>query len=219
MAYKRKRTTATTRRRVRRRTTMRVPRVPSGVPSTSMFKLKCKSFLYNWTFSSASTTGFWKYLSLNPTLLNSFNEHAQIFDEYKITGFQYEFRPNYDSFDVASTGSLGTFHTALDPCSTTAPNGVYGALTLNNFFEQSQNVRSHPADKVVRIYVKPKIASQVYGGGTNGRLINAPWLKTSDNFVDHRGFHAYMQQFNFAGSTLISYDVYVTIYCMFRGNK
>lgn len=217
--YKRKRPTTTTRRRVRRRTATSKSRISRGVPNTSMFRLKCKAYLYNWTFSSATTTGFWKYFSLNPTILASFNEHAQIFDEYKLTGYQYEFRPNYDSFDFSTSGSLGTFHTAVDPSSTTSPNGVYGSPTLNNFFEQAQNVKSHNANKVVKVYIKPKIASQVYGGGQSGRLTASPWLKTSDNLVDHRGFHAYMQQYNFSGTTAISYDVYVTFYVLFRGNK
>ena len=219
--YKRKRPTTTTRRRVRRRTAIGKSRISRGVPSTSMFRLKCKAYLYNWQFSNASTFGFWRYLSLNPTILASFAEHAAIFDEYKLYGYQYEFRPNFDGFDIAADRNCGNLHIAVDPGSTVSPNGVYGTATLNNFFEQSQNVKTYKQSQIVRAYVKPKVASQVSGGGLTGRLSYSPWLKTSDNTTDHRGLHVYLQQFTGAQglSSPISYDVYVTFYVMFRGNK
>ena len=219
--YKRKRTSPSTRRRVRRRTAYRRKSMLTRNPNVSTFRLKCKSFLTNWTFSSASTIGFWRYLSLNPAILTSFAEHAAIFDEYKLYGYQYEFRPSYDGVDYnAAVASLGNMHLAVDPGSTVSPSGVYGTTTLNTFFEQSQNVKTYKCDQVVKAFVRPKVAMQVSGGGTTGRLQASPWLKTSDSFVDHRGLHVFLQQFTgISTPATMSYDIFVTFYVMFRGNR
>ena len=129
--YKRKRTSPATRRRVRRRTAYGRKSMLTRNPNVSTFRLKCKSFLTNWTFSTATTFGFWRYLSLNPAILTSFTEHAAIFDEYKLYGYQYEFRPSYDGVDYnAAVASLGNMHIAVDPGSTVSPSGVYGTTTL-----------------------------------------------------------------------------------------
>lgn len=222
--YKRKRSTTATRRRVRRRTALRRKSTITRNPRVSHFSLKVKSYLYNWTRDTLSTAGFWRYLSMNPTLLTSFNEHAVIFDEYKLNGVMFELRPSYDAIDVSGVNSAtpirqGHCHVAVDPCSIVNPTGAYSTAVTNVFFEQSQSVKTYKADQVVKFFYKPKVGSQVSGGGTTGRLINSPWLKCTDTAVDHRGAHVFLQSFSQGTDSYMSYDVFATLYLQFRGNR
>ena len=221
--YKRKRTSNSVRRRVRRRTAMRRSSVPRGIPTLSTFRLKQKAFLYNWTRDTSSTNGFWRYLSLNTTFLPGLAEHQNVFDEYKITGIQFELRPNYDAYDYTNVvvnplQNMGSVHVAVDPASVVAPIGAAGSASLNVFLEQSQNVKTYKPDQVIRFYYKPKVASQVAGGGTTGKLSYASWYKTTDSGIDHRGAHVYLQGHN-NGVGIMSFDVFATYYVIFRGNR
>jgi len=152
-------------------------------------------------------------------------EHALVFDEYKINGLLYEFFPSYDGLDAGTVGAnnvYGQFHTAIDPASTLTPTGSQGIATLNNFMQQGDNIKTSKVSQVKRVYFKPKVASQVFGGGIAGRLIKAPWLKTTEANVDHRGFHAYLYPNNGTPSTNlmpITYNVYITYYIQFRGSR
>jgi len=218
MAYKRKRsTTATTGRRVRRRTVrpMRNLRLAGGGQT---FFVKQKTFFQTLTFSSAAVSGFWRYWSTTPANMSNFLQHSVVFDEYKITRVQFEFRPQWDNFSPDnSLWSSGIIHTIIDPSSYTVPGGSYGSGTLNSFLEQG-NVKSQRfGTNVIRSF-KPKVASQVSGGGLSGRLIAAPWLKTDDVSVQHNGMHVYLQQFD-SGLLPMKYDVFVTHSIMFRGHR
>jgi len=217
MAYKRKRsTTATTGRRVRRRTA-RPSRNLRMVGSPTFF-VKQKTFFQTITFSSASIAGYWRYWSTTPSNMSNFGQHATVFDEYKIVGVTFEFRPQWDNFSPDnSLWSSGVIHTIVDPSSSTIPAGAFGTGSLNAFLEQG-NVKSQRFGTNVVRYFKPKVSTQVSGGGLSGRLIPAPWCKTDDVAVQHNGMHVYLQQFD---STLLpmKYDVFVTHHIMFRGHR
>lgn len=219
---KRKAPARATRRRVRRRTA--VMRPSRGIPHASMFHTKLKHYMETWTFSAASTAGFWRYYTFTPTNLGTqYDEYRLIFDEYKITGVTLELRPNYDDVGnwATNAGALGTFHYCIDTASQTTPSGVLGPTTLNYFLEQSQNVRSSKVDTVKRIYYKPKVASQVQGGGFQGKSQFAPWLKCG--FADgtiYNGVHLFIQPPNTLSPTdfMVRYDIFVTATMSFRGN-
>jgi len=216
MAYKRKRsTTATTGRRVKRRTArpMRSLRMAS-----STFYVKQKSFLEQWQFSTAAVTGFWRYYTTTAGAMYNFTQHAAVFDEYKITNVTFEFRPQWDNFSPDnSLWSSGNIHTINDPKSTLVPSGAFSSGTLNSFLEQG-NVKSRRFGTVVALSFKPAIAKQIYGGGLSGVMSSAPWIKTSEASVEHRGFHVYLQQ-NDATLLPVKYDVFVTYTIMFRGHR
>jgi len=213
MVYRRR--SKTSKRRPRRRTARPMRSLRS--PSTTFF-VKQKTFFQTLTFSSASVSGFWRYWSTTPSNMSNFVQHALVFDEYKITGVTFEFRPQWDNFSPDTIiASSGIIHTVLDPSSSTTPAGAYGVGTLNSFLEQGRVKSQRFGTNVVR-YFKPKVATQIYGGGISGRLIPAPWLKTDDVSVQHNGMHVYLQQFD---TTLnpVKYDVFVTHHIMFRGHR
>lgn len=216
---KRARRSAVPRRRLRRRST----RVPRGVPrGVSVFAMKMKTFYSNWTYDTLTTNGFWRYLTFVPNGA-SFVEHATVFDEYKINGIMIEMRPNYDNLnatDQVTVRPLGTLHYLIDPESNTVPSGTQTSANLNKFFENGNNLKSRKFDQVVKMYYKPKIAEQVFGGGVAGKLVRSPWLRTNDSAVEHRGVHVYLQPFNFSTTANpVSYDIFVTYYMQFRGNR
>ena len=211
----RKRSSNTPRRRTKRRIArpMRNLRL-----ATSVFNVKQKTFIETWTFSSAAVNGFWRYYSAYPSQMTNYTQHSVVFDEYRITGISYEFRPQFDNFSPDnSLWSSGTIHTIVDPMSNTVPSGAFGLASVNTFLEQG-NVKSQRFGTVVSKYMKPKVATQVSGGGLSGRFIAAPWLRTDDLNVEHRGMHVYLQQND---STLlpVKYNVYVTHYIQFRGHR
>jgi len=219
---KRARSGAANRRRVRRRTSYR-PRVSRGirgsaVPRMSHFQYKAKRYQFNWAYSPASTAGFWRYLQFTAaTLIPDYGERAVVFDEYKISAIVIELRPQFDGMDLLS-GALGSYHIEADPSSTLSPSGIVGPPSLNTFFEQSQTCKTYKADQVSKTYFRPKVQSQILGGGLAGRSTYCPWLKTDSADVEFRGVHVYLQPHNF-GPNVVSFDVYTTVYAQFRGNR
>jgi len=220
---KRARRSAPRRRRFVRRVRT-VSRVPRSMGGGSHFSLKQKTFSGVWNYDPGSTAGFWQYWTASPVAMYGWAEHSAVFDEYKVNALLFEFMPNFDSFGAELTTSatfeFGQFHTSVDPSSTMVPSGVQGIATLNEFLQQGDNVKSGPINKVRRVYYKPKVATAVMGGGIGGRLIKAPWLKTTDNSVNHRGFHSYIYpNYTPSNSMILSYNVYITYFMQFRGSR
>ena len=218
--YKRKRsTTATRARRVRRR--MSRPSRP-GRCLSPVFTVKRKVFVGTYTWSSAFVSGFWNYIRLMLQDVPNYQEYTSVFDEYKIAGLKYEFRPQYDAYTSASvTQNLGALHLSSDQASSVVPVGIYGGATLNTFFESCQNVRSYKADQVGTLYIRnPKVQEQVTGSTSFGVERSAPWIKTDSAQVKHGGVHAFQQTYSPSNGTIgPSYDFYVTFYMHFRGNR
>jgi len=218
---KRRRVT-TTRRRPRTTARPARMRMTRGVPQVTHFRTKLKHYMETWTYSSASTAGFWKYYTFTPSMLGSqFSDFSSVFDEYKISGVSLELRPNFDSIDYTSAAvvSLGSLHYSVDPSSAVVPAGTMSTTTLNLFFEQSQNVKSRKTDQVTKIYYKPKISSQVYGGGISGRTQFCPWLKCAYSPSEvFSGVHLFIQPNSITSIPGVKYDIYVTCYMQFRGN-
>jgi len=220
MAYKRKRSAAPTRRRVR----PRMSRVSRGVRGGADFVLKRKVYIGQLGFSPASTTGFWRYLTTNVADMPSYGEYTSIFDEYKITGLKMEFRPQFNSFDnddlpSANFLAMGSFHTAVDTQSHTVPSGTFNNTTLNVFLEQAKNIKTWKQSQVASVFLRPSVSRQIAGGTLTGTNIPAPWIKTNQTLVDHYGVHTFMQPFSVNGSALMFYDYFITYYVKFRGSR
>lgn len=215
MVMKRSRTTRKFTRRVKR--TMR--RVPRPVRSTAIMSMKKLNYQGGWTFNTASTSGFWQYLTWIPT--NAFQNFAEIqslFDEFKINAIKVTFRPRFDSVDAAGAGTtpLGYLHYCVDPGSTVIPSGTYTAATLNGFLENS-GVKTRTLNRPVSIYFRPKVQDQLLGGSTASRVIRSPWCKTNNASIDFRGVHAFVQLNNMAATNAsLVLDQFVTVYMQVR---
>jgi hypothetical protein len=193
------------------------------MPTYAMRTVKT-TYQGTWTFSSTSTSGFWKYYEAQAIQMSEFSEFATIFDEYKITNLKYTFRPRYDGTDVSNiAGALSLplcyAHVIKDPASTRIPNGTYGTSSINQFLENGA-VKSYTLTKPMSVSFRPKILTSDFGGGTASTAIGARWIRTTEDGIPHRGFHMFLQN-NALSSTnsAITLDVFVTYTIQFRGAR
>lgn len=212
------------RRRATRAVTTRVPR-SLRMPAHVM-KFKRKFWWFNWSLSTASTAGFWRYLSIALSDMPNNTEITNLFDQFKITGVRYELHPRYDGFSGNDTMDVtlpnvtnqagNVVHVINDPKSTLTPTGTYTTGNLNSFMEQGK-VRTHRGNRPIIIYHKPNIV-QTTTSGT--RQIPAPWSQTSSSTtLVHSGAHVFLQDANMTGVSGQNYDVFVTLYIMCRGAR
>lgn len=210
-------------RRTKRSYNISRPRRLTRSPGFKPVSFKRTCFIGNWTPSSASTNGFWRYSAHSVTDIYNFGEYAALFDQYRINAIKVTFRPRYDSFagndttDVTLpniTNQSGCMvHVINDPTNRNTPAGTYSSTTLQQFFENG-NVKTYSGNKAFSIYFKPKIDSTISGGFAR---IKAPWLQTNDTTVVHNGYHVFMQDVNMTGTFGQSFDRYVTFYFQCRG--
>lgn len=225
MAIKRKmRTSRRPSRYVKRRRFNMVRRKRVGLRPAKRLAIKRTIYAGNWTFGTAATTDFWRYVTFQASSINNFTEMAGLFDEYKINAVKITYRPAYDN--VANLGAAGTLaqpqayaHVLIDPASTLIPSGVYSSGNMNTFLE-NQGVRTYTLNRPFSVYVRPKVQDQLFGGSTSTRTVKPPYIKTTETAVDHRGFHMFLQQNNFANTnTNIRLDIFATYYITLRNIK
>jgi len=215
--YKRKRTATKTAANKRRRV---APKRKPRMPTYAMRTVKT-TYQGTWQFSTAATSGFWKYYEAQAIQMSEFSEFATIFDEYKITNLKYTFRPKFDGYaaDPATAGPLCYAHVIKDPASTRIPNGAYSADTINQFLENG-SVKSHTLTKPMSVSFRPKILTADFGGGTASTAIASRWIRTTEDGIPHRGFHMFLQNNALASTNgTVILDVFVTYTIMFRGAR
>lgn len=199
----------------RRAMTRRIPRAPRA-PRAPGVMLKRTNYVGNWTFGTATTNDFWRYLAYDMTSFNAFAEFAAVFDEYKVNAIKVTFRPAYDSTLPDTVGIQAYAHTIIDPGSTLLPSGTYNSTALNIFL-QNDGVKSKTLNKPFSVYYKPKVLDQVFSTGTAGALRSSPWVRTTETGPVYRGFHMFLQQNNFGtANTQVKLDMFVTYYISFR---
>lgn len=219
-----------TRRRNRVRKVMRVPRPLK----TNYLSIKRSWYAGRVVPSTVSTNNFWCYCT--PTLMNAgilstttlsglpnLSEYTVLFDAYKISGIKYRFVPRNMDYNLGQINPTGTFYDVPmvsiinDPTSVVLPSGAYTMATYNTFAETG-SLRRIRGDKEFTIYMKPLIQEQ-YGSGAL-RYIKPRFTATDSNgqTMPHRGFHIFWHNFNFS-STFTEYDVYVTYYITFKGQR
>jgi len=184
-----------------------------------------KSLYGNWAFATASTSGYWRYLEFKAIDVPEWSQYEAVFDEYRVTKLNYEFRPKYNSYDAYDESAGGfhghgvpCMHLIPDPASGTFPAGAYNVTTENAMLE-SGIVRTYEALKPFSISFRPKIAQGVLGGGTAAMFKNATWIRTGDDGAVHTGLHAFIKNHNFNAVQQHSFDIYVTATMEFRGAK
>lgn len=189
-------------------------------------KIKRTTYGGNWTQSTVSTSGFWRYLTYSLQDMNNYTEVTNLFDEYKITGIMVKFVPRYDSFagnnttDVVQpnvTNQTGNYITTyIDTSSSLTPSGTFTSSTYNTFIENCNGAsKMRQGLKPFTIFFRPKIPNDV--GGTSTSHQSPKWLSTASPSIVHSGAHVFMHDVNFVGSSGQSYDMFVTHYVQARG--
>ena len=110
-------------------------------------------------------------------------------------------------------------HVVKDNASTVVPASTYTQGNMNTFLE-NQGVKTYTLNKPFSIYTPLKVSDALLGGGTSTRFISAPWIRTNETGVSHRGFHIFLQQNSFSvGNTNIKLDTFYTFYIKYRNIK
>lgn len=202
--------------------TYRKKRMTLVRPMKPIISMKRTFYGGAWTFGTASTSGFWQYLSVTPANnFNNFTELGSVFDEFKVNGLKITFRPRYDNIEISNSATQvqAYAHYFVDPASTVIPTGVYSVATLNSFLENS-GVKTRTLNRPFSIYFKPKCSQAYTGTGTVGGVITPRWVKTNETTTSFRGVHVFLQQNNMAATnTNITLDVYYTWYVSFKNLK
>lgn len=187
-------------------------------------KIARKFWLTAWTWGTTTTNDFHRYQEFSFSNIPNFAEYAAVFDQVKLTGLKFTYRPRYTDVEAAGAGTTGAptayAHVIIDPQSTLIPSGVYGAGTLNVLLENG-NCKTYTLNRPFSIYYKPKVLMQAFGGGTAGVVKSAPYFRTTDTNASHRGHHIYVQQNNFSASANanIILDVFVTAYMTLKNTR
>lgn len=205
------------RRTVRAKRTMNISRRRVGSTGRSV-KLTLKRTRYDgsWSFSTASTSGFWRYQAFTPSgHINDFTTLQNMFDEFKIHAIKQTFRPRYDNITAAGV-SQAYAHVIIDPESTTAPSGTYTLANVNAFLEQG-NVRTYTLNKPFSVYFKPK---QLLSTPTSTVVAPTRFTRTTDVNASFSGFHVMLQQNNMGiDNTSVTLDTFTTVYFSVRNLK
>ena len=98
-------------------------------------------------------------------------------------------------------------HVVKDNASTVVPASTYTQGNLNTFLE-NQGVKTHTLNKPFSVSVPLKVSDSLLGGGTSTRFVGAPWIRTNETGVTHRGFHIF-----------IKLDTFYTFYIKVRNIK
>lgn len=207
-------------KRSRRSFRRRVRRGISKRAGISTLSVKRTTYDTAWTFSSATTNGFWRYNVFSTANMSDFAQYAAVFDEYKLCAIKQTWRPRYDSvtnLDVAGTivQPQAYAHLIVDPESSVVPTGTYATATVNSFLENG-NVRTVTLNKPFSVYFRPKIGDTL---STGSRKVGSPWLPVA-NVSTFAGYHMLLQQNNMnTTNTNITLDSFITFYIKFRGSK
>lgn len=212
------RTTTTRRRRYAKRRRFPLVRAP---PSGTVF-VKRTLFTGSWVWGTTNAVDYWRYIeySLNSGFNNA-TEFNNVFDRYKVHSIKVQFMPRFDNLAGPTTGATPMtvakprMVIIKDPYSGLSPGTPYSAATLNTLLEQGGKV--YDATRPITVIFRPAIASTV-SGGVN--FIRAPFLRTTETGIQHRGFHAFIYQNNFSTTTTdLVWDVLVTMNVQFKNLK
>lgn len=191
-----------------------------------VLRLKRTCYVFTWTPSTTTTNDFWRYLGTNLSSMTNSSDITNLFDQYRITGLKYTFRPRSNSFDGANNtdttlpgitnNPIVNVHVVNDPYSTVTSSGTYTSTNLNTFLEQG-NVKSYTGLQPFSIFFRPTVFDQI--DGATAQKKRAPWLLTSQPAVNHYGIHVFMQDPNLSGIFAQSFDVFLTYYVQAKGFK
>lgn len=212
---------------MRKRRRFNIPRAPR-YSAANVVRAVRTFYLENWSPSTGSISGFWRYYQPQISSLPSFSEFSALFDLYKLSAIKMVLRPRYDNFagndttDVTLPGTTAqggtSVHVLVDPDNTTSvPTGTYTSGNLNSFLELGR-VRSYTGNKPITIYWKPKVGDAM---GQGEARVRPKWMGTgtTPSALVHHGVHIFLQDTNFTGTFNQSFDVFLTYYMQFKSLK
>lgn len=240
MAYPKRRTNFKRKRTQSKRKPMNISYVPVRKQMrVQTLRVTRKCYLGTVTPNTTATVGFWRYIE--PSLTRGFvneigssmgglanlSEYQALFDQYKLGAWKITLVPRVaeltsDQQNAAATQYEKCYFTIIkDPMDTIPPGGTYTAANYNTLLENGK-ARVLRADRPVNIYMKPKIVEQ-YGAGAN-RYVSPKFTDLNSSAgidVRHRGFHIFQHcnNFNAASLSRYAYDVFITYYLTFKGQK
>lgn len=216
---KRARPAGPPKRRVRRKYARKMSRRIYRNPTNTQVTVKRTRYSGSWSFGTATTSDFWRYLEYS--LVSDFNapgDFTGTFDRYRINAIKVQFLPRFHWVAAPTTGATPitvarpSMVIIKDPYSTLSPSGTYASATLNSLLENGGKV--YDATRPITVYWKPSIPYSVSGGVTFKR---APYLRTTETNISHRGFHAFVFQNNFSSTpTDLTWDILVTMWVTFK---
>lgn len=245
MAFKRKRSYGSTRarrpkrmRRVFKNYKRRRFNISRGRARTPRISVKRTVHLGLFSPNTTSTNGFWQYrtVSLDDGFINESGismaglinvvEYENIFDQFKLNAAKITLRPRVTNLsaeqDAPTAGTvfreIPYVTISLDPYDTIVPSGTYSRATYNAFLEAGKNIRTRRADRPFSVYLKPVVREQYGGGATRYMKPRFTDLNASGKAMAHRGYHMFFHNQNFSG-TFTQYDVFVTYFLQFKGQK
>lgn len=191
-----------------------------GLPRTPGMTFKRCVYDGTWTFGTAVTNDFWRYVEAPINKLPDIAEYATIFDEYRINAVKYTFRPRFDSNENGATNPPQSYaHVILDPNSTITPTGVFTQNNLNAFL-QNGNVKTYSCNRPFSVYYRPRYYAEVSATTVGLHSTRTGFLRIGDNTIMHRGFHMFLQpnQMSSANVNLVL-DIHITYYVTMRGAR
>lgn len=166
-------------------------------------------WLPNWITTTAVTDSF-AALKFNLSQVPQFTEFTQLYDQYCIKGVKFELIPQFDSANVALTTSQNVInqnYSCIDYDDVSVPSGLDTLL-------QYQNVQRCPSTRIMKRYIKPKVATQVYSTAltTNYSSKSNVWLDCTQPDTEHYGV-----KFGFTGGPITQkYGLRMIFYMAFK---
>nr|WPR18779.1 MAG: capsid protein [Chemarfal virus 102] len=120
---------------------------------------KRSAWLPNWLTTAAGADSF-ASINFRINQLPQFTEFTQLYDQYKINGVKLEIIPQYDS---ANVGAIGTNQISQNYLINDYDD-VLVPTTMDTLM-QNQTVKRCPSTAVMKHYIKPCIAMQVFNTG------------------------------------------------------
>lgn len=210
----------------RKRMRMSTPRLRMVAQGVSQARFVRATWCTNWTFSTATTSGFYRQIQPTFDMLSNSGEYTSLFDVYRINRCKITVIPRFGdtSLNADSTAAPTAYNNqfymtvGIDKNFTSVPTGTYGSTSFNNMLALTDNVRTYKLDKPFSWTFKPNIVNAAAAGNT---LMSAPWILTSSANIPHLGSQAYIHDVNFTALTNspISVDLICTFYFECKGNR
>lgn len=180
----------------------------------------------NWSFSTASSAGFWKVFSPQLSALQDWSQLSNVYELYKVHKVKITLIPRYGEVNAPAvdTGTLtaqnNQFYltTTIDRFRTFAPSGAYGSSSYQAMLEYGgETVKVRPFIKPITITYKPSIQNSVSFGN---QITPCPWISTASGDTPLIGCNAFMHDTNFSAVNLAGFscDILVTYDFSMKGS-
>lgn len=181
-------------------------RKPRGIKQPVQY-FKRTAWLPNWLTTTAGADSF-VGLNFRLSQVPNVTDFTNLYDQYKICGVKLEVIPQFDNAQVATPATnivTQNFHVTDYDDSTTPPN--MDALM------QHQDVKRVPSTRIIKKYIKPCFASQIFNTGiTSTYGARRGWIDCATPDTEHYGM-----KFGFTSNpNAMRYGLRMTFYLAFK---